>query len=430
MDELVLISVRERPEWADRMIAFFRRHWATEASGMVYEDCIRSSIGAKSPTPQWYALAKGDRVVAGCGLIANDFISRMDLTPWLAALYVEEEFRSKGLGERLVRHCLAETGRLGYDALYLCTDHVGYYERFGFEQIATGYHPWGESSRILAARTRNAAACEARADIIGGVIDRMRGEHRFGCDELPDRRTITGILSDVQAFMFPAFSSGECVSERMLLEKIRWALAQQIRRAMRFAGDSALNPEAVADRFLEKIPGIYEMLIKDIEALYEGDPAASSREEVIIAYPGFFAIVVYRIAHALYEMKVPIIPRIMTEFVHQKTGIDIHAGAKIGEYFFIDHGTGIVIGETTVIGDHVKLYQGVTLGAKSFELDEDGNPVKGIKRHPNIGNHVVIYANATILGGSTTIGDHCTIGGNVWLTSSVEPGRTVYYKGE
>ena len=139
---------------------------------------------------------------------------------------------------------------------------------------------------------------------------------------------------------------------------------------------------------------------------------------------------VYRIAHVLYEMKVPIIPRMMTEFVHQKTGIDIHAGAKIGEYFFIDHGTGIVIGETTVIGDHVKLYQGVTLGAKSFELDEDGNPVKGIKRHPNIGSHVVIYANATILGGNTTIGDHCTIGGNVWLTSSVEPGRTVYYKGE
>ena len=256
MDELVLISVRERPEWADRMIEFFRRHWAAEGSGMVYEDCIRSGIGAKGPMPQWYALAKGDCVVAGCGLIANDFISRMDLTPWLAALYVEEEFRSKGLGERLVRHCLAETGRLGYDALYLCTDHVGYYERFGFEQIATGYHPWGESSRILAARTRNTANCEARTDLIGCVIDRMRGEHRFGCDELPDRRTITGILSDVQAFMFPAFSSGECVSERMLLEKIRWALAQQIRRAMRFAGDSALNPEAVADRFLEKIPGI------------------------------------------------------------------------------------------------------------------------------------------------------------------------------
>ena len=270
----------------------------------------------------------------------------------------------------------------------------------------------------------------AKRDVIDSVIREMAGQPRFGCDELPDRKVITGIISDVQAFMFPAFSSGACVSERMLLEKIRWELAHQIRRAMRFAGDSDLDPDRVADDFLAAIPGIYSLLLKDIEALYEGDPAATSREEVIVAYPGFFAIVVYRIAHVLYEMRVPIIPRIMTEFVHQKTGIDIHAGAKIGEYFFIDNGTGIVIGETTVIGDHVKLYQGVTLGAKSFEVDADGNPVKGIKRHPNIGSHVVIYANATILGGSTTVGDHCVIGGNVWLTHSVEPGQTVYYRAE
>ncbi len=268
-------------------------------------------------------------------------------------------------------------------------------------------------------------------DVIGEVVHEMAQQPRFGCDELPDRKVITGILSDVQAFMFPAFASGACVSERMLLEKIRWELARQIRRAMRFAGGGeALDPDRVADGFLAAIPGVYRLLTKDITALYEGDPAATSREEVIIAYPGFFAILVYRIAHVLYEMRVPIIPRIMTEFVHQKTGIDIHAGAKIGEYFFIDHGTGIVIGETTVIGDHVKIYQGVTLGAKSFELDADGNPVKGIKRHPNIGSHVVIYANATILGGQTTIGDHCVIGGSVWLTHSVPPGQTVYNRAE
>ncbi len=268
-------------------------------------------------------------------------------------------------------------------------------------------------------------------DVIGEVVREMAQQPRFGCDELPDRKVITGILSDVQAFMFPAFASGACVSERMLLEKIRWELACQIRRAMRFAGGGeALDPDRVADGFLAAIPGVYRLLTKDITALYEGDPAATSREEVIIAYPGFFAILVYRIAHVLYEMRVPIIPRIMTEFVHQKTGIDIHAGAKIGEYFFIDHGTGIVIGETTVIGDHVKIYQGVTLGAKSFELDADGNPVKGIKRHPNIGSHVVIYANATILGGQTTIGDHCVIGGSVWLTHSVPPGQTVYNRAE
>ena len=216
------------------------------------------------------------------------------------------------------------------------------------------------------------------------------------------------------------------MSERMRLEKIRWELAQQIRRAMKFSGDSDLDPESCADHFLEQIPIIYRMLTKDITALYEGDPAASSREEVILAYPGFFAIVVYRIALVLYEMRVPIIPRIMTEFVHQKTGIDIHAGATIGEYFFIDHGTGIVIGETTVIGDHVKLYQGVTLGAKSFELDADGNPVKGIKRHPNIEDNVVIYAGATILGGDVTVGHDSVIGGNVWLLSSVPPYTKVY----
>ena len=147
----------------------------------------------------------------------------------------------------------------------------------------------------------------------------------------------------------------------------------------------------------------------------------------MISYPGFYAITVFRIAHELYRLRAPLIPRIMTEFAHGKTGIDIHPGATIGEYFFIDHGTGIVIGETTVIGDHVKLYQGVTLGAKSFELDENGNPVKGIKRHPNIGNRVVIYANATILGGNTTIGDDSVIGGNTWLTHSVPAGSVIAY---
>ena len=147
----------------------------------------------------------------------------------------------------------------------------------------------------------------------------------------------------------------------------------------------------------------------------------------MISYPGFYAITVFRIAHELYRLRAPLIPRIMTEYAHGKTGIDIHPGATIGEYFFIDHGTGIVIGETTVIGDHVKLYQGVTLGAKSFELDENGNPVKGIKRHPNIGNRVVIYANATILGGNTTIGDDSVIGGNTWLTHSVAPGSVIAY---
>ncbi|MBQ8587755.1 MAG: serine acetyltransferase [Clostridia bacterium] len=188
------------------------------------------------------------------------------------------------------------------------------------------------------------------------------------------------------------------------------------------------NAKRIVMEFFCDIPLITDMLKKDVTAAYEGDPAAKSHEEIMLAYPAFEAITIYRLAHKLYSLKVPVLPRMMTEHAHKITGIDIHPGASIGEYFFIDHGTGVVIGETCVIGDHVKLYQGVTLGAKSFEADENGNPIKGIKRHPNIGNNVVIYAGATILGGNTYIGDNCTIGGNVWLTHSVDADQTVYYK--
>ena len=181
--------------------------------------------------------------------------------------------------------------------------------------------------------------------------------------------------------------------------------------------------------FFKDLPAVADALESDVQAAYEGDPAARSTEEIMLAYPAFEAISIYRLAHVLYTLGVPLIPRMMTEYAHRNTGVDIHPGATIGRYFFIDHGTGVVIGETCTIGDHVKLYQGVTLGAKSFELDENGNPVKGIKRHPDIGNHVVIYANATILGGNTVIGDNSTIGGSVWLTHSVPAGSTVYYSG-
>ena len=179
------------------------------------------------------------------------------------------------------------------------------------------------------------------------------------------------------------------------------------------------------DELINALPGILEILKTDIQAGYEGDPAAQSADEVIITYPAFYAIAIYRIAHKLYEMGIPMIPRIMTEQAHTATGIDIHPGATIGRYFFIDHGTGVVIGETTTIGEHVKIYQHVTLGAKSFALTEAGTPVKGIKRHPDIGNNVIIYAGATILGGDTKIGDDCVVGGNVWLTHSLEPGETI-----
>ena len=183
--------------------------------------------------------------------------------------------------------------------------------------------------------------------------------------------------------------------------------------------------EAQALELIDALPGILEVLKTDIQAGYEGDPAAKNTDEIILTYPAFKAITIYRVAHKLYEMDVPLIPRIMTEYAHRITGIDIHPGATIGRYFFIDHGTGVVIGETTTIGEHVKLYQHVTLGAKSFEAAPDGTLVKGIKRHPNIGNRVVIYAGATILGGDTNIGDDSVIGGNVWLTHSVPAGSTV-----
>jgi len=183
-----------------------------------------------------------------------------------------------------------------------------------------------------------------------------------------------------------------------------------------------------ADELIRRIPEIYEKLQSDVMAGYEGDPAAKTVDEVILSYPAFIAIGIHRIAHELYTMGQPVIARMMSEYAHRKTGIDIHPGATIGRHFFIDHGTGVVIGETCVIGDNVKLYQHVTLGAKSFPVNDDGTLVKGIKRHPNIGNNVVVYAGATILGGDVFIGDGCEIGGNVWLTRSVEPGHTVVQK--
>lgn len=177
---------------------------------------------------------------------------------------------------------------------------------------------------------------------------------------------------------------------------------------------------------IKKFPVIRKKIQTDIRAAYNGDPATTSLEEILLSYPSIQTMTIHRIAHELYKAGVPIIPRIMSEYAHQLTGIDIHPGASIGEYFFIDHGTGVVIGETCTIGKNVKIYQGVTLGAKSFPLDDQGNPIKGIKRHPNIEDDVVIYAGATILGGDTTIGHHSVIGGNIWLTQSVPPNSRVY----
>ena len=188
------------------------------------------------------------------------------------------------------------------------------------------------------------------------------------------------------------------------------------------------DAKEIVDEFVAALPEVRRLVDTDVQAAYDGDPAATSRMEVVMAYPGLYAVTIHRLAHVLYKLKVPIIPRVMSELAHSKTGIDIHPGATIGERFFIDHGTGVVIGETTVIGRNVRLYQGVTLGGLSFDKDANGALVKGLKRHPNIEDNVVIYANATILGGETTIGHDSEIGGNVWIKESVPPYSRVYNK--
>lgn len=240
------------------------------------------------------------------------------------------------------------------------------------------------------------------------------------------REETENALLCILSSMFPLHTRyGSCDGDELITSE------EYLRRAfghLTSALSHVMTAEEAADcsdLLLSRLPGIKEILLTDVEAAYEGDPAAKSTDEVILTYPAFTAIGAYRVAHELYVHQVPLIPRIMTEYAHRVTGIDIHPGATIGKRFFIDHGTGVVIGETTTIGEHVKLYQHVTLGAKSFEVAEDGSLVKGIKRHPDIGDNVVVYAGATILGGDTRIGNNCVIGGNVWLTHSVPDGETV-----
>lgn len=236
---------------------------------------------------------------------------------------------------------------------------------------------------------------------------------------LPQRTA--NILRRTIAFLHPCVY-GE-LGAKDLVENITRDLEREIALLMPNADASA-----IAVQFKYRIGEVRRLVDTDIDAAYDGDPAATSRMEVVMAYPGLYAVTVHRIAHELYKLSVPIIPRVMSEIAHSKTGIDIHPGATIGERFFIDHGTGVVIGETTIIGRNVRIYQGVTLGGLSFAKDSSGALVKGLKRHPNIEDNVVIYANATILGGETTIGHDSEIGGNVWIKDSVPPFSRVYNK--
>lgn len=257
-------------------------------------------------------------------------------------------------------------------------------------------------------------------------------------DVIPNRQVIIGILKDLRRVMFPGYFGNENISTTVpdyfignSLTSIYERLNEQIHIALSYENKEYTKEEidkkteAICAYFFEKIPSIQRTLLTDVEALFNGDPAANSREEIVFSYPGLFAIFVYRIAHELYLMKVPFIPRIMTEYAHSRTGIDINAGAVIGEYFFIDHGTGVVIGETTVIGKSVKLYQGVTLGGLSTK---GGQKLSGVRRHPTIEDNVTIYAGATILGGNTVIGRDSVIGGNTFIVESVPANTKVSLK--
>jgi serine O-acetyltransferase len=256
---------------------------------------------------------------------------------------------------------------------------------------------------------------------------------------LPAQASVNEIARECMHLLFPGYFEESRIARSDvpqvvdgLLRRISGRLEVEIEKSLRFARspDAAGRARAITEEALGKLPELRKAIRTDVEAAYQGDPAALSYEEIILAYPCVLAISLQRFAHILYSLKVPLLPRMITEFAHERTGIDIHPGATIGTHFFIDHGTGVVIGETATIGAHVKLYQGVTLGAKSFETDDKGNPVKGVKRHPDIGDHVTIYAHATILGGDTSIGANSVVGGNVWLLDSVPPNSIAYFKAD
>lgn len=256
---------------------------------------------------------------------------------------------------------------------------------------------------------------------------------------LPSQDCVAELARDFMHVLFPGYFESTSLAKGDvpawlddMLAKIDARLTTEVEKCLLFAKDPApaVNAQRIATALLTSLPDIRRIVQTDVNAAYTGDPAARTVEEIILAYPCVLAISLQRIAHVLYGLGVPLLPRMLTEYGHERTGVDLHPGAKIGTHFFIDHCVGVVIGETATIGDHVKLYQGVTLGAKSFEVDGAGNPVKGVKRHPDIGDHVTIYAHATILGGETRIGEHTVIGGNVWLLESIAAHSIVYFKGD
>ena len=277
--------------------------------------------------------------------------------------------------------------------------------------------------------------------VIHAAADRMAANYKssqipmYGdALRMPNRNAVIEIIRDCQKLIFPVYYGDRDLLKlppeqysALLMEHIHEKLTRQITLTMPECDENCEVAYAISTAFIERIPAIQELLLKDLSANFEGDPAAYSKEEVLLSYPGMFAIFIYRIAHELYLEKVPMIPRIMTEYAHSQTGIDINPGATIGEYFSIDHGTGVVVGETTVIGDRVQLYQGVTLGAMS-PAGMHHSAETPARRHPKIGSDVTIYAGATLLGGATEVGDNVVIGGNAFLTESVESDTKVSIK--
>jgi serine O-acetyltransferase len=256
---------------------------------------------------------------------------------------------------------------------------------------------------------------------------------------LPSQGSVNQLAVDCMHLLFPGYFEETPLTQKdlpalveRLLARIDKRLVAEVEKCLRFAklDDAPKQAREFVTSFLAQLPELRKIIKTDVDAAYAGDPAARSVEEIILAYPCVLAISLQRVAHVLYHLRVPLLPRMLTEYGHDRTGIDIHPGARLGSHFFIDHGTGVVIGETATVGAHVKLYQGVTLGAKSFEVDDDGRPIKGVKRHPDIGDHVTIYAHATILGGDTRVGAHSIIGSNVWLMKTIPDESVAYFKGE
>ena len=253
-------------------------------------------------------------------------------------------------------------------------------------------------------------------------IRKLYAQHQK-CPDCPSHKQVTVFFEDLLGTLFPEFSDDpfhEFEDFKHHTEELQTDLTALLKFC---TPDQKDAPDQKAALFFKALPAIYDLLTKDVIALEKGDPAAKSQQEVIRTYPGFYATAAHRFAHQLHQLEIPIIPRMLSEHAHNHTGIDIHPAAKIGQYFCIDHGTGIVIGETSEIGNHVKIYQGVTLGALSVRKED-----ASLKRHPTIEDHVVLYSGATILGGETVIGHHSIIGGNVWITRSIEPNSKVYYQ--